>query len=285
MLGLRTLARGAVVAQVAALLAASGPAHAGPGVGLVPHRAVYDMELMEADERSGVAALSGRMVYDFSGSSCEGYSISFRFVTEFVGAEGGSQITDLRTSSYEGGQGNSFQFLSKTFVDQKQVEATRGTAKDDGKTKTVSLQDPENREFEIDQSTLFPTVHLRKIIEAARQGEAFLAAEVFDGSETGDKVYSTTTVIGAAHDGVGATDPDWQETDLSELPAVTHWPVTIAYFDPENADGGEETPAYQLSFLLYENGISRQLALDYGDFSIRGSLSDLELYEETACTN
>ncbi|MEP0235168.1 cell envelope integrity EipB family protein [Roseibium sp.] len=270
--------------QAALVLTGSFAATAAPGLGLAPHRAIYDMELGEAEERSGIASLSGLMVYDFSGSACDGYSISFRFVTRFQSVEGGSQVTDLRTSSHESGDGDSYQFLSKTYVDQKLVEATRGTAKDLDGAKSVDLKEPEERAFEIDQSTLFPTVHLRTIIEAAKDGESFLVSEVYDGSETGDKIYQTTTVIGEPR---LERIPVKGSSDASavEVPQVTHWPVTIAYFDPSVTDGGEQLPVYQLSFLLYENGISRRMSLDYGDFVIKGSLRDLELYEEASCTN
>ncbi|WP_209008265.1 cell envelope integrity EipB family protein [Roseibium polysiphoniae] len=270
--------------QAALVLTGSFAAAAAPGLGLAPHRAIYDMELGEAEEHSGIASLSGLMVYDFSGSACEGYSISFRFVTRFQSVEGGSQVTDLRTSSHESGDGYSYQFLSKTYVDQKLVEATRGTAKDLEGAKSVDLKEPEERAFEIDKSTLFPTVHLRKIIEAAKGGESFLVSEVYDGSETGDKIYQTTTVIGEPRleriPVKGSAD-----ASVVNVPQVTHWPVTIAYFDSTVSDGGEQLPVYQLSFLLYENGISRRMSLDYGDFVIKGSLRDLELYEEVSCSN
>ncbi len=276
----------AVRVQVLAVLAGTmlGGTVSAQAAGLVPHRAVYDMELADTGKVAGIAGLTGRMVYDFSGSACEGYSINFRFVTAFQGKEGGSQVTDLQTSSYESGNGESFQFLSKTFVDQRKVEATRGTAETNGEGKSIVLQEPKERTFQIDGSAIFPTVHLRKIIEAAKAEQHFLTADVFDGSETGDKVYATTAVIGAGHMEPlkGAEEPG---TVVKELPRVTYWPVTIAYFDPTEEKSGEELPAYRLSFLLYENGISRQMVLDYGEFAIKGTLSDLKLYDETPCTN
>ena len=252
--------------------------------GLAPHRAVYDMELEEVDESSGIAALTGLMVYDFSGNACDGYSITFRFVTEFTGHDGGTQVTDLRSSSHETGDGGRFEFLSKTFVDQKLVEETRGAAQSKGERKSVSLQEPAEKTLEIDGATLFPTVHLQKIIAAAQAGERFLAADVFDGSETGDKVYATATVIGDTKNGPPSLDHK-SKTSVTDAMSVSYWPVTIAYFDPADNGNGEQTPVYQLSFLLSENGISRQLSLDYGDFAIRGSLRDLELHDETGCTN
>jgi len=279
---------GAVLATSAVLCAAGlaslFPAGQALAAGLVPHRAIYDMELDKADEATGISALSGRMVYEFTGSACEGYSVSFRFVTEFQDVSGESQVTDLRSSSYENPKDASFQFLSKTYVDQKLVEKTRGVARQDDGTKTVELQEPEPRKLTISGKTLYPTAHLNQIIEAARAGQSFVSADVYDGSETGDRVYATTAVIGA---------PTTEDVPLSDEPTAAisrikqakAWPITIAYFDPTQEQDGEETPVYQMTFLLYDNGISRQLKMDYGQFSLRGKLRQLELHEATACTN
>ena len=252
--------------------------------GLVPHRAIYDMELDKAEDGTGISALSGRMVYEFSGSACEGYSVSFRFVTEFQDVSGGSKVTDLRSSSYENPKDASFQFFSKTYVDQRMVEKARGIAHQDDGTKTIELQEPGQRKLTISGKTLYPTEHLNKIIEAARAGQSFVSADVYDGSETGDKVYATTAVIGASRtEDVPLSDEP--SAAVSRIKQAQAWPVTIAYFDPAQEQDGEEMPVYQMSFLLYDNGISRELKMDYGQFSLRGKLRQLELHEETACTN
>ena len=61
---------------------------------------------------------------------------------------------------------------------------------------------------------------------------------------------------------------------------MPRWPVTISYFDAAKPDG---PPEYVLSFDLYENGISRALKLDYGDFVLAGELTELHLLPGTAC--
>jgi len=50
----------------------------------------------------------------------------------------------------------------------------------------------------------------------------------------------------------------------------------VSYYDRDNtAKDGEETPAYAMSFELYENGVSRALVLDYNDFVIAGAMGKL----------
>ena len=286
----KSLSLTALAAVTACLLgAASGNAALAGTVGapanvkLVPHRAVYDMRLGDTEEQSGISALNGRMVYDFTGSECDGYSVNFRFVTEFLNVDGGSQITDLQTTSFEDGHAESYQFLSKTFVDQKLVEESRGSARIESKARTIELKQPTEKSLKIGREVLFPTEHLIAIIEAAEKGTTFLAADIYDGAETGEKVYATTSVIGA---GVvdEATGSEASKAEAS-LKGKTFWPVTVAYFDPSEEDtSGEHLPVYQLSFHLYENGISTKMKLDYGDFTIQGKMQSLEVFEETTCS-
>lgn len=261
-------------------LAASAAAAAGHK--LVPHRAVYDMMLGDAEEQAGIAGLKGRMVYDFSGDACEGYSVNFRFVTEFQDKNGGTQITDLQTTSFEEPHAESYQFLAKTFIDRKLVESTRGTARSGEGAIAVDLKEPAEKSVSIGGDVLFPTQHLLSVMKAADDGVHFVAADIYDGAETGEKVYATTTVIGAkARNGGSAGQGD----GAAPLADLTYWPVTIAYFDPSKDDAsGELLPVYQLSFQLFENGVSSRLELDYGDFTIQGKMASLELYEETECS-
>jgi len=60
--------------------------------------------------------------------------------------------------------------------------------------------------------------------------------------------------------------------------------VTISYFDQsvrENA--GEQMPVYSISFELYENGVSRALVLDYGDFVLKGDMASIEMKSTKPC--
>jgi hypothetical protein len=108
---------------------------------------------------------------------------------------------------------------------------------------------------------------------------------VFDGSETGEKIYQSLSVIGKR------IEPDKKPEDAAAekdmLAGLARWPVTISYFDrtEKKADdqAGEQTPIYAITFEMYENGISRALKLDYGDFVIDGKISSLEVKNEKAC--
>ena len=127
---------------------------------------------------------------------------------------------------------------------------------------------------------MFPTEHVRRIIEAAREGKTILEFPVYDGSETGEKVYNTLTVIGRAIESDKV--PDDAAAGQQALAGMKRWPVTVSYFD-SSKKGGEQIPVYAISFELYENGISRALLLDYNDFSISGELKSLEIKDTKPC--
>ena len=270
----------AVSALALPLMSAMPSAQAGT-IALAPHRAVYDLKLLRAPGKRQVEAVRGRILYDFSGSPCEGYVLQFRQVSELDSGEGKTALSDLRASTWEEGDAKAFRFNSTNYLNQRPVEAADGHADRDAAGVTVQLAKPDAKSFKLGADTVFPAEHMRRIIEAARAGTTILEFPVFDGSENGEKVFDTLTVIGRS------IPPDEKKpTDASAAyPALAHlarWPVRISYFDRAN-ESGERTPVYSIGFEMYENGISRALSLDYGDFVVGGEMSQLELKDAKAC--
>src|SRR5690606_35728187 len=122
-------------------------AEAGAGA-LVPHRAVYDLALDNASDRSGITGLSGRMVYEFAGSACDGYTVTFRFVTR-IDTDEASRLTDQQTSSYEDAEGRSFSFVTRSFVDKELNSELKGVARAGEEGTVVSLDKPEAKEVRL----------------------------------------------------------------------------------------------------------------------------------------
>ncbi|MFT2622066.1 EipB family protein, partial [Escherichia coli] len=68
------------------------------------------------------------------------------------------------------------------------------------------------------------------------------------------------------------------------MKALKRWPVTVSYFDRDAPQkDGEQTPVYAMSFELYENGVSRQLVLDYNDFVISGAMGKFDAKDSKPC--
>jgi hypothetical protein len=248
---------------------------------LVPHRAVYDLKLTQSRSSRAVEAVNGRILYDFSGNSCDGYALQFRQVSELNSGEGKAAVSDLRATTWEDGAATSFRFNSQNLLNQQPVDAVDGQARRGSGGVAVNLTKPESKKFDIDAGMVFPTEHMRRIIAAARDGKTLLELPVYDGSENGQKVYNTLTIMGRpiAPDQRVPADAAAGQAALANL---VRWPVTISYFDKQ-AKEGEQTPAYSITFELYENGISRALLLDYNDFVIRGEMTTLEVKDIPPC--
>ncbi len=273
---------GAVVAAGVACAAPAGnPDIDVAKVELVPHLAIYDLRLSHSRNSRSAEAITGRILYDFSGNSCDGYALQFRQVSELNTGEGKSAVSDLRTITWEDGTATSYRFQSQNLIDENQVETVDGQADRRSDGVAVNLTKPGRKKFDADAGVVFPTEHMRRVIAAARAGKAMLELPVYDGSENGEKIFNTLTIIGAP------IPPDQRvPTDAAAgqqaLDGMTRWPVTISYFE-RDAKGGEQTPIYSIAFELYDNGISRALTLDYNDFVLRGEMSVLEIKDSKPC--
>lgn len=277
-----------VLAMGFAAAVAHHPAMAAPAtdnVLLAPHRAVYDLKLSKSHGSRGIQSVRGRILYDFSGNACEGYELQFRQVSELDSGEGKAALSDLRSTTWEDGAAKKFRFNSENLLNDQRTDTVDGHAERNPKAVAVSLSKPKDKSFTVPLGAVFPTEHMRRIIVGAREGKTILEFPVYDGSETGEKLYNTLTVIGRAI-APGEKPPVDAAAKIPELAKLTRWPVTISYFEQkgEKAEhSGEQTPVYAISFELYENGISRALVLDYTDFTITGEMTSLEMKKAKPC--
>lgn len=263
----------------AALTPPAMAASAGFGL-LTPHRAIYELSLKDASERSGIKAMQGRIVYEVTGGKCEGMAVRYRFVTNITTAEGSYQ-TDQRTTTYESPDGKEFNFLTRTFVDEIPERTVGGAARRTPEGVKVELNQPIDRELNLPDA-VFISTHLVDLIEQAQQGEQFVRNSVFDGSDDADEVVASSSVIGKAK--IFDEVLSGETTDAVEkLKTDEAWPVTISYYDKKADASAENLPIYEASFLLYGNGVSRKLLLRYPDYALSGQLSSLEILESDDC--
>jgi EipB-like len=274
------------LAVLAIAAVACGPAKAAGGA-FLPHQALYDLNLLKSRGSNTINSARGRILYNFSGSTCEGYTSEFRQVSELEIGEGKVTLSDLRSSSWEDGAGKSYRFKIDARMNDSESSPVDGIAERSGDHITVKLKQPEAKTFTLDGATVFPTEQIHRIIDAARQGKSLLELTVYDGSDNGQKVYNTLTVIGQpitpdkADKAKVLSDPS---TTNEQMKSLTRWPVTVSYYDHDaKTNDGEQTPVYAMSFELFENGVSRALVLDYNDFVISGALGKFDVKDAKPC--
>jgi hypothetical protein len=263
---------------------ATAQANAAAGGPFLSHQALYELSLVKSRGTNSINSARGRILYNFSGSACEGYTSEFRQVSELDSGEGKLTLSDLRSTSWEDGAGKSYRFKIDARMNDADSSPVDGVAERTGDHITVKLKQPVAKTFTLDGSTVFPTEQIQRIIAAAKDGKSLLELTVYDGSDNGEKVYNTLTVIGQPIPGdrtIEAPDPS---TTNDAMKSLTRWPVTVSYYDRDaKVAEGEQTPVYAMSFELFENGVSRALVLEYNDFVISGALGKFDVKDSKPC--
>src|ERR1700687_244453 len=289
------MARWLLIPRTRSLLLAAAAIAAGSGfsdgqrataanAAFLPHQALYELSLVKSRGSASIENARGRILYNFSGSACEGYTSEFRQVSELSSGEGKVTLSDLRSTSWEDAGGKSYRFKIDTRMNDTDSSPVDGVAERTGDHITVKLTQPEAKTFTLDGTTVFPTEQSRRITAAARDGKSLLELTVYDGSDNGEKVYNTLTVIGAPIPGDRAIASPDPSTTSDAMKSLTRWPVTVSYYDRDaKAKEGEQTPVYAMSFELFENGVSRALVLDYNAFVIPAALGKSALRDPKPC--
>ncbi|NQW10837.1 MAG: cell envelope integrity EipB family protein [Alphaproteobacteria bacterium] len=253
------------------IVSSSGAMAAGPvAVDILPHRALYAVSMEQSSSASEVIGVQGKMAFEWR-DDCDGWAVEQRYLMDFSRADGDGFAMRSQFTTWESKDGAVYRFL----VDRSRnggKQRLEGRATLEPPTGgTAAFVKPEKQHISLSKEAIFPTEHTLRLIRAALTGERFFRANVFDGSEVeGDALISA--VIGKAREGAPPLDHA----------AVTgpFWPIRLAFFKP-GASG--QAPDFEMSIELMANGVARNLVLDYGDFSARLTLEQIEVVDSPAC--
>ena len=259
---------------VAGLAAMAASAPAASGAEIAPHRALYSMTLGSARNDSGVVDARGTMDYEW-GETCEGWTIEQRYRLKMRYAE--SADVDIISSfvTWESKDGLRYRFNQKQTRNGEVDQEIRGEARLDGPGKggVAEFAKPQPQTLKLEPGVLFPSAHTISLIDGAREGENFISRLVFDGAADENAVQVSAAI------GVRLTaDPTAAvRSPLLERPG---WRVRLAFFP---VDANAEKPDYELGMRLLDNGVSQDMVIDYGEYSIRAKLDDLEPLTKPNC--
>lgn len=249
---------------------------------LAAHRAIYDLTLEKSLSSANITDANGRMVFEVTGSKCEGYLVSMRFILSVLDTKGTTNLTDVRSSSWEDGAAKRFRFNTSQFFNQKLSKTTIGDAARKGNGIAVEIKSPKQGKAKFAEKTYFPSEHTMLVINTALDGKKVVSAPIYDGSENGNTLYDTVAFIGKEL----KTDEFVIKSkikNINQLKDMVSWPVSISFYDKKKSTKQDLVPDYEISFRLYKNGVSRDLLIDYGDFSLNGALKTIEFLPETSC--
>ncbi len=245
---------GLAAAAFVAVLLAAAVADAGQAATLASHRALY---VLKGDSK-GTVAIEGEMAFE-TVDVCDGWTVKQQTVLRVSGS-GGETSSVISSTSWESKDGRHFRFERTTRRDGVLVEKIGGRAEMGEEGGRVILNDGDGTEIPLPPGTLFPSRHTALVVDLAKRGERFLMRVIFDGS-AGDVPNKVSAVIGNPRELPGLADPSTQ---------VIAWPVRLAFFP---VDKDSATPEVEIAVLMQEDGVARDIELDYPDMTVHGTLA------------
>lgn len=237
------------------------------GADILPHRALYELSMLKNRDAS-LIALDGNMAFEWQ-DSCDGWSINQRSIMGFY--YDGGESTELNWSlvSWEAKDGLSYRFIVRQLSDGQQTDEFRGdaTLRPDGSGGTATYSAPDRHTVALPAGGLFPTAHSLEIIERAAANKPMLWAQVFDGSDA-EGLFGVHVVVTPL-----SVEARKQADQQPALKGVPGWHISTAFYAPS---GQAAEPEHEQQLDLFANGVVDRLVLDYGDFTVLGTLKRLE---------
>lgn len=247
---------------------------------VAPHRAIYDLSLLRANEGAALQSAMGKLAFEIDGSTCDGFTVNFRMATKYRQDEGNVTVIDTMTTTFESPDATELRHQLKESVDGKprdseRIKMLRKTAADEGRGEIAGEPD---KSFTVPAGAALPMQHQLRLMGLGEKGGGRDSSIVFDGSD-GEKSFRAISFVGKERP-AGAIARDSANPAAAPLKDSRSWPMTVSYY---TLDGTSETPEYQVSFDMYENGVATGLVLDYGDFALSGTLTDLKMLGKPGC--
>ncbi len=119
-----------------------------------------------------ISGMTGRMVYELTGSACQGYTTRFRFISRIHMDDMPVRLTDQQTISYETGDSRIFHFNVTDQTGQEIVHRAEGIAERIQDGLVVKLTKPKEKEYKLAMAE-FPIMQL-KILYAMQKQDVIL---------------------------------------------------------------------------------------------------------------
>jgi hypothetical protein len=246
-----------------AIAAMPAPA-ARPAAPLAAHQALYVLTLQSAKGGRQIAAATGTMGYEVV-DVCDGWASRQRLRMNITNSEGQDTDMDSDYATWESKDGLALRFHMVQKTDSAITSQTDGSAhlERTGGPGEVAYRAPKEMKTALPPGTLFPMMHTLAIINAAREGKKFLGLPLFDGTDESGVEDSSIAIL------------DWKQPFETKYPFLSALPSTrvrLAFFDHA---GGSPLPTYEVAMRYWENGVANDMLMDFGDFVMRATLTEL----------
>ncbi len=260
---------------LAALLLAALPA-AAAAAAFVPYRALYDVTLKSAARDSAVAGVAGKIEEEWN-ETCDGWTMQQRTALEIaIGGEASVRLLS-NVATWEARNGLAYRFSVRNRSSDSDEERIEGEARlpGPGKAGTARFDAPKAHKMTLPAGTIFPTTHTNVVLDAAKNAPVVVNRLVFDGL-SGDGLFDVSAVLGRA-DAARARPTN---AALGALAGLGAWPAQVAFY----AHGGTGAePDHEVGLRLYANGVTDDMILDFGPFTVRATIKALQLVPRPTC--
>ena len=149
-----------------------------------PHRALYDIRLIESHNAAQIVNISGKMYFEWE-EMCDAWVTDHRFNLIYEYSDSPAMQITSDFSTWESRDGKTFLFSSRRSRNGELYDEIRGQANiDDDGNGTVNYTLPEEVEIDLPYGTIFPMKHTFMLAEKTNDPNSpFLNAIVFDGSD------------------------------------------------------------------------------------------------------
>ncbi len=265
------------MARTACLVAIGAVVNLLSGVGfaaeLSSHRALYGMTLHSARSGSGITSVTGKMAVDWS-RTCAGWTFEHQSLIDVTFSVRDPVRLSTNATSWESLDGRQYRFSIRNLTNGKVTERVEGVAQvvARGGPGRVTFTAPKRRTMKLPAGTMFPVGHSVELIELAARAPTMVTRTVFDGMSF-DGAFQLSAALGApATRGAGK--------ELQGLAGRRYWPVQLAFFPVASPAAA---PEHEVGMHMYDNGVSDELLVSFGEFTVRSRLSKLEILKPGVC--
>lgn len=264
------------------LAAASAPVGAATleslAANLRPHKAIYQLKVATIDPTSRVSEVSGAIYYEFR-ETCNAWTVRHKFRLAVVRASRPEVETLTDFTSTESKDGLSFRFASTTRTNGQVSDRLKGVAtlESVGGTGRVALTAPQRLSGDLPAGTLFPTYHSLRLSQMAQDGKRHFWSTVFDASDKEKFSGVNVVILGPVTSRIDPAATAPAARALVDAPGVR---ARVSYYDSQKSDA---KPSYQLTLRLNNNGVTPEMTLDYGQFTLTAILRAIEPLPKPKC--
>ena len=266
----RQLFVGALIAPLVLTSCAGVPsvAHAD----LVPHQAIYKMELSDSSPTSRFNGLRGAAVSQIE-RTCEGWVVSEQVVMTMLTVAGGVIEREMNFKARESFDGQAYFFESHAKTNGQPEQFTGSARRDENHEAEAEFVTPKPFEMPLPKGTLFYVGLTEWLIDLAKSGQRTGQTFSFDGTDDDGPQKVSAFILADKAGGKGLNgDP--------QLLNVNSWQVRLAFFE---ADDQVAEPDFEIALRLLENGIVTHFELIFDDLTVDQTLEDVLPAKDERC--